>query len=105
MARSLLLEPGDRADAPGQVGAEDLHRQSALEIRIHHLEHLGEAPASDQTDHAELPTEREGEAVEVARIAGGTGIETGDLGAEERQAPRPAPGTMRGALTQQGVAG
>ena len=35
----------------------------------------------------------------------GRGSRRGDLGAEERQAPRPAPGAMRGALAQQGVAG
>ena len=45
------------------------------------------------------------ETVEGAGVTAGAGIEGGDLGAEEREAPRAAPGTMRGALAQQSVAG
>ena len=49
--------------------------------------------------------ERQAETVEGAGVTAGAGIEGGDLGAEEREAPRAAPGTMRGALAQQSVAG
>ena len=104
MARAVL-EAGDGAGAPGEIGAEDLHRQPALEVRVHHLIHLREAPAADHSHHAELAAEREGEAIELAGIAGGPGVERGKLGAEERETARPAAGAVRGALAQECMAG
>ncbi len=63
----LLLEAGDGGRGPGQIGAQHLHRQAALEVGVHHLVHLGEPAAADQADHAILAAQGAAEALERAR--------------------------------------
>jgi hypothetical protein len=100
----LLLEARQRGRTPEEVGPEELDGQPALQVLVVHLVHLGESTAAEQADDAVLPPQRPSQLGSAVGLAGG-GQVTGVVGAEQREAARPAPGAVDRAVGEGGVAG
>ena len=102
----LLLEPGDGAAAVQGRSERSTFTASRRWRSVSTTSYTSANPPRPirrTTRYCRPSARREAARGRACRV--GTGIERGDLHAEERQAPRPAPRAMSGALTQQGVAG
>ena len=96
MARASCLKRASVAGAPGQIGAQDLHREPTLEILVPDLVDLGEAARGRAAGRpGSLRPSARASAARDRRPAAPRRGERQLAGREQRQAPRTAARTVR----------
>jgi hypothetical protein len=95
----LLLEAGQRGGAPGHVVAQDLDRQSAVQVVVLDLVHLGEAAPTEQADDPVVAPQGAGKHCLAPGQGRGRSRRSGQvLAAEEGEAAGAAAGAVDGAF-------